>query len=104
MIGGIADIDVDDWKKHTDYRGYTENDEVISNFWKVSKVIHVYSLKARIRCFLGTDADLVNFIVYSRLGCRAEVSTIAICYRNFTYTGTRFQGFAGQRWAKKVHD
>ncbi|KAF8248295.1 HECT-domain-containing protein [Wilcoxina mikolae CBS 423.85] len=34
LIGGIADIDVDDWKKHTDYRGYTETDEVIANFWK----------------------------------------------------------------------
>lgn len=38
LIGGIADIDVDDWKKHTDYRGYTETDEVITNFWKVSKI------------------------------------------------------------------
>ena len=35
LIGGIADIDVEDWKKHTDYRGYTETDEVIVNFWKV---------------------------------------------------------------------
>jgi E3 ubiquitin-protein ligase NEDD4 len=35
LIGGIADIDVDDWKKHTDYRGYTESDEVIQHFWKV---------------------------------------------------------------------
>lgn len=35
LIGGIADIDVEDWKKHTDYRGYTETDEVIANFWKV---------------------------------------------------------------------
>ncbi|KAJ8330447.1 hypothetical protein BDV3_003077 [Batrachochytrium dendrobatidis] len=34
LIGGIADIDVDDWKKHTDYRGYTEDDEVIQWFWK----------------------------------------------------------------------
>lgn len=34
LIGGIAEIDVDDWKKHTDYRGYTENDEVIQNFWQ----------------------------------------------------------------------
>lgn len=34
LIGGIADIDVDDWKKHTDYRGYTESDEVIQNFWQ----------------------------------------------------------------------
>lgn len=39
LIGGIADIDVEDWKKHTDYRGYTEQDEVIRNFWTVSNVI-----------------------------------------------------------------
>ncbi|KAJ3144658.1 hypothetical protein HDU89_008104 [Geranomyces variabilis] len=34
LIGGIADIDVDDWKKNTDYRGYQEPDEVIQWFWK----------------------------------------------------------------------
>lgn len=33
LIGGIADIDVVDWKKHTDYRGYEENSPVIQNFW-----------------------------------------------------------------------
>ncbi|KAL9582612.1 MAG: hypothetical protein Q9212_003191 [Teloschistes hypoglaucus] len=36
LIGGIADIDVADWKKHTDYRGYEETSPVIQNFWKVS--------------------------------------------------------------------
>lgn len=35
-MGGIAEIDVEDWKKHTDYRGYTESDEVVQFFWKVS--------------------------------------------------------------------
>lgn len=34
LIGGISDIDVDDWMKHTDYRGYSENDEIIQWFWK----------------------------------------------------------------------
>lgn len=34
LIGGISEIDVDDWKKHTDYRGYSEDDEVIQWFWK----------------------------------------------------------------------
>ncbi|KAI7862441.1 hypothetical protein BDF14DRAFT_1855541 [Spinellus fusiger] len=34
LIGGLAEIDVDDWKKHTDYRGYTEQDDVIQWFWK----------------------------------------------------------------------
>ncbi|KAJ1554603.1 hypothetical protein HK405_004587 [Cladochytrium tenue] len=38
LIGGLADIDVDDWKKYTDYRGYSENDETIQNFWKASAV------------------------------------------------------------------
>lgn len=40
LIGGIADIDVEDWKKHTDYRGYTEQDPVIRNFWTVSSIQH----------------------------------------------------------------
>ncbi|OZJ02783.1 putative E3 ubiquitin-protein ligase hulA [Bifiguratus adelaidae] len=34
LIGGIAEVDVDDWKKHTDYRGYTEQDEVVGWFWQ----------------------------------------------------------------------
>lgn len=35
LIGGIAEIDVEDWKKHTDYRGYQESDETIKWFWQV---------------------------------------------------------------------
>lgn len=35
LIGGISEIDVDDWAKNTDYRGYDEKDPVIQNFWKV---------------------------------------------------------------------
>ena len=34
LIGGISEIDVDDWAKFTDYRGYEVNDEVIQWFWK----------------------------------------------------------------------
>ncbi|ORZ21534.1 hypothetical protein BCR42DRAFT_407718 [Absidia repens] len=34
LIGGIAEIDVDDWEKYTVYRGYTEQDETIRWFWK----------------------------------------------------------------------
>ncbi|ODV87710.1 hypothetical protein CANARDRAFT_5025 [[Candida] arabinofermentans NRRL YB-2248] len=34
LIGGLAAIDIEDWKKHTDYRGYQESDEVIQWFWK----------------------------------------------------------------------
>ena len=35
LIGGISEIDVDDWMKNTDYRGYDEKDPVIQFFWKV---------------------------------------------------------------------
>ncbi|CAK9439645.1 uncharacterized protein LODBEIA_P37450 [Lodderomyces beijingensis] len=34
LIGGLAEIDCTDWKKHTDYRGYQESDQVIQWFWK----------------------------------------------------------------------
>ncbi|ODV94148.1 hypothetical protein PACTADRAFT_86369 [Pachysolen tannophilus NRRL Y-2460] len=37
LIGGLAEIDVEDWKKHTDYRGYQESDEVIQWFWRCIK-------------------------------------------------------------------
>ncbi|KAJ3551585.1 hypothetical protein NP233_g13055 [Leucocoprinus birnbaumii] len=34
LIGGMSEIDVDDWTKYTDYRGYEQTDEVIQWFWK----------------------------------------------------------------------
>ncbi|EIW60741.1 HECT-domain-containing protein [Trametes versicolor FP-101664 SS1] len=34
LIGGMSEIDVDDWMKYTDYRGYEVNDEVVQWFWK----------------------------------------------------------------------
>lgn len=37
LIGGLAEIDIEDWKKHTDYRGYQENDQVIQWFWRCIK-------------------------------------------------------------------
>lgn len=37
LIGGLAEIDIEDWKKHTDYRGYQETDQVIQWFWRCIK-------------------------------------------------------------------
>ncbi len=34
LIGGMSEIDVDDWKRWTDYRGFTESDEVVQWFWQ----------------------------------------------------------------------
>ncbi|KAI9632877.1 ubiquitin-protein ligase [Dioszegia hungarica] len=37
LIGGMSEIDVDDWQKHTDYRGYNPSDEVVEWFWQIVK-------------------------------------------------------------------
>ncbi|KAJ3003438.1 UNVERIFIED_CONTAM: NEDD4 E3 ubiquitin-protein ligase [Siphonaria sp. JEL0065] len=34
LIGGVAEVKMDDWMANTDYRGYTENDETVKMFWK----------------------------------------------------------------------
>ncbi|KAJ3075434.1 hypothetical protein HDU98_008172 [Podochytrium sp. JEL0797] len=37
LIGGLAEVDMEDWQKNTDYRGYTENDETVKMFWRCVK-------------------------------------------------------------------
>ncbi|KAG6812564.1 hypothetical protein H0H92_002216 [Tricholoma furcatifolium] len=34
LIGGMTEIDMDDWTKFTDYRGYEKTDQVIEWFWQ----------------------------------------------------------------------
>ncbi|KAJ9630298.1 E3 ubiquitin-protein ligase RSP5 [Exophiala oligosperma] len=60
LIGGIADIDVDDWKKHTDYRGYQEQDEVIQNFWKVVRTWDAEQKSRLLQFATGTSRIPVN--------------------------------------------
>ncbi|KAF2184444.1 HECT-domain-containing protein [Zopfia rhizophila CBS 207.26] len=60
LIGGIADIDVDDWKKHTDYRGYTESDEVIMNFWKCIRSWDAEQKSRLLQFATGTSRIPVN--------------------------------------------
>ncbi|KAL2313625.1 E3 ubiquitin-protein ligase pub3 [Schizosaccharomyces pombe] len=35
LIGGISDVDVEDWKSHTEYRTYIATDPVIKWFWEI---------------------------------------------------------------------
>lgn len=94
LIGGIADIDVDDWKKHTDYRGYTESDEVIVNFWKVS--CFRYHLRA------GPITDMHS--VHPKLGRRAEVSFTPVRNGNVTYPCERIQRPPGKRRTQEIYN
>ncbi|EEP80938.1 E3 ubiquitin--protein ligase pub1 [Uncinocarpus reesii 1704] len=60
LIGGIADIDVEDWKKHTDYRGYQEQDEVIQNFWKIIRSWDAEQKSRLLQFATGTSRIPVN--------------------------------------------
>ncbi|KAG1715721.1 hypothetical protein ID866_1437 [Astraeus odoratus] len=35
LVGGVPEIDTDDWISYTDYRGYDKSDKVIEWFWQV---------------------------------------------------------------------
>ncbi|KAI0146935.1 HECT-domain-containing protein [Xylariaceae sp. FL1272] len=60
LIGGIAEIDVDDWKKHTDYRGYTENDEVVQFFWQTIRTWDGEQKSRLLQFATGTSRIPVN--------------------------------------------
>lgn len=60
LIGGIADIDVEDWKKHTDYRGYQEQDDVIQNFWKIVRTWDAEQKSRLLQFTTGTSRIPVN--------------------------------------------
>ncbi|KAI7886221.1 uncharacterized protein EV154DRAFT_567673 [Mucor mucedo] len=60
LIGGIAEIDVEDWKKHTDYRGYTEQDDVIQWFWKCIRTWDSEKKSRLLQFTTGTSRIPVN--------------------------------------------
>lgn len=60
LIGGISEIDMDDWKKHTEYRGYKEDDEVVVNFWKVLSQYESEKKSRFLQFVTGTSRIPVN--------------------------------------------
>ncbi|KAJ1677172.1 hypothetical protein EV182_006726, partial [Spiromyces aspiralis] len=60
LIGGLADIDLDDWKKHTDYRGYTESDQVVQWFWRCVKEMDSEHQVRLLQFTTGTSRIPVN--------------------------------------------
>ncbi|RKP39957.1 putative E3 ubiquitin-protein ligase [Dimargaris cristalligena] len=60
LIGGMSEIDVDDWKKHTDYRGYTESDVVIQWFWKCVRNWDMETKSRLLQFTTGTSRIPVN--------------------------------------------
>ncbi|KAJ2161410.1 hypothetical protein GGF46_001505 [Coemansia sp. RSA 552] len=60
LIGGLAEVDIDDWKKHTDYRGYTESDQVVQWFWKFVKEMDSEHRTRLLQFTTGTSRIPVN--------------------------------------------
>ncbi|KZT60479.1 HECT-domain-containing protein [Calocera cornea HHB12733] len=60
LIGGMSEIDVDDWCKFTDYRGYQMNDEVIQWFWKCVRSFQPERKSRLLQFVTGTSRIPVN--------------------------------------------
>ncbi|GAA5848398.1 hypothetical protein JCM8547_004503 [Rhodosporidiobolus lusitaniae] len=60
LIGGMSEIDVDDWQKHTDYRGYQQGDEVVQWFWKAVKAWPAEKKSRLLQFTTGTSRIPVN--------------------------------------------
>nr|ODN85521.1 E3 ubiquitin-protein ligase NEDD4 [Cryptococcus depauperatus CBS 7841] len=60
LIGGMSEIDVDDWQKHTDYRGYNPSDEVVEWFWKIVRAWPAEKKSRLLQFTTGTSRIPVN--------------------------------------------
>ncbi|PVV01573.1 hypothetical protein BB560_004005 [Smittium megazygosporum] len=60
LIGGLSETDIDDWKKHTDYRGYTEADQVIQWFWQCVTTMNSEHRSRLLQFTTGTSRIPVN--------------------------------------------
>lgn len=61
LIGGMAEIDIDDWYKYTDYRNYTTNDDQVKWFWRCVREEFDSEKRARLLQFAtGTSRVPVN--------------------------------------------
>ncbi|ELT89361.1 hypothetical protein CAPTEDRAFT_220633 [Capitella teleta] len=61
LLAGLQDIDVNDWKKHTNYRGdYNPNHPVIVNFWKAVYSFHNETRSRLLQFVTGTSRVPMN--------------------------------------------
>jgi E3 ubiquitin-protein ligase NEDD4 len=60
LIGGIAEIDMDDWKANTEYRGYKASDEQILMFWQTVEGWEAEKISRLIQFVTGTSRIPVN--------------------------------------------
>ncbi|PON33059.1 Ubiquitin [Parasponia andersonii] len=80
LHGSETDISVEDWKAHTEYNGYKENDSQIIWFWKLSMSLGClfgirFSVFASCTCYLlAKFGKVIKTISPSRDGCEGHQS------------------------------
>ncbi|KAI6114349.1 hypothetical protein F5141DRAFT_706205 [Pisolithus sp. B1] len=60
LIGGVPEIDTDDWISYTDYRGYEKTDKVIEWFWQVVRSWPAERKSRLLQFVTGTSRVPVN--------------------------------------------
>lgn len=61
LIGGMSEIDIDDWYKYTDYRNYSQSDDQVRWFWRCIREEFDNEKRARLLQFAtGTSRVPVN--------------------------------------------
>lgn len=60
LIGGIAEIDVDDWQKNTNYKGFSANDQAILWFWEWVRSLEPEKKSRLLQFVTGTSRVPVN--------------------------------------------
>lgn len=60
LIGGVPEIDTDDWISYTDYRGYEKTDKVIGWFWQVVRSWPAERKSRLLQFVTGTSRVPVN--------------------------------------------
>lgn len=71
-MGGLSEIDVEDWKKNTEYDGYAPTDQVIQWFWKAVEN-YDEEMRARLLQFVtGTSKVPMNGFAELQGTCSTE--------------------------------
>lgn len=60
LIGGLSEIDIEDWQKNTDYRGYTPTDDVVKWFWEAVRSWPMEKKSRLLQFTTGTSRTPVN--------------------------------------------
>jgi len=60
LIGGMSEIDTDDWAKHTDYRNCSSSDQVVLWFWQTVRSWPAEKKSRLLQFTTGTSKVPVN--------------------------------------------